>query len=64
MPITLGNNSVIHATGQGTIHGLICIDGQDQQLELHDVLLVPALAKNLVSPNWLTKVSFVTIQDQ
>jgi hypothetical protein len=64
MSITLGNNTIIHTTRRGTICGLITTNSQEQQLKLHDVLLIPSLTKNLVSPNHLTEVCFVTIQAQ
>jgi hypothetical protein len=61
--VTLGNNAVIDAVGVGTIRGTTIVDGRSTSLVLAGVLLVPQLEKNLISPNRVTELGYVAIQD-
>ncbi|MHB1955506.1 MAG: DDE-type integrase/transposase/recombinase, partial [Sulfobacillus sp.] len=62
--IRLGNDDIIHATGSGTIRGTIRHNGKDITIQLDNVLYIPSLAKNLISPNRLTEIGFSAIHDR
>jgi hypothetical protein len=61
--VMLGNNAVIDTVGVGTIWGTTIVDGCSTLLVLAGVLLVLQLEKNLISPNWVTELGYVAIQD-
>jgi hypothetical protein len=61
--ITLGNNTMINTIRVGTIWGTTIINSHSTSLVLVGVLLVLQLKKNLISPNWVTELGYVAIQD-
>jgi hypothetical protein len=61
--VTLGNNAVIDTVRVSTIQGTTIINGHSTSLVLVGVLLMPQLKKNLISPNQVTELGYVAIQD-
>lgn len=61
--VTLGNNAVINAVGVSTICGSTFVNGRKILIVLTGVLLVPQLEKNLISPNCLTELGHIVVQD-
>jgi hypothetical protein len=59
----LGNNTVNNTIRVSTIQGTTIINSRSTLLVLAGVLLVPQLEKNLISPNWVTELGYVAIQD-
>jgi hypothetical protein len=54
LEISLGDDSKVAATHKGTIEMAILVDGREKIWMLHDVLLVPGLAYDLISVSKLT----------
>jgi hypothetical protein len=52
--IMLGDNSVIQVAGKGTIQALTQVNNDEIRIELHSVLYVLKLAKNLISTSGIT----------
>ncbi|ELR23424.1 reverse transcriptase [Acanthamoeba castellanii str. Neff] len=48
-PVALGDDRTIHAAGRGIIEASVDVAGRRQRIQLHDVLHVPNLARNLLS---------------
>jgi hypothetical protein len=61
--VMLGNNTMINAIGVSTIWGTTIVNGCSTSLVLVGILLVLQLEKNLISPNWVTELGYVAIQD-
>jgi len=53
-PVTLGDNHTIHAAGHSIIKASINITGQQQRIQLHNMLHMPNLAHNLLSTSQFT----------
>jgi hypothetical protein len=61
--IMLGNNTMINTIRVSTIQGTTIVNSHSTSLVLAGVLLMLQLEKNLISPNWVTKLRYVAIQD-
>jgi hypothetical protein len=51
------------ATRQGDIHSHIIINQCCIDITLTNVLYVPQLCKSLISPNHITKMGYIVLQD-